>query len=183
MTAGPHFLIVAILLLEVGYADGQALPWPGEHGATQSAPSDWAAAQVKPWADAAAQAVPMLRISPVRPCIAEFAKVREEAEKKAKAAKAADQRHVTRVEMCEYVTAYAAAEERWIDFTDAGVRTCGIPTAILTQLQEVHARTERTRVKICTVRVAPNAPSPSWLRMHMSHLPQATGASGRQWRQ
>jgi uncharacterized protein GlcG (DUF336 family) len=29
------------------------------------------------------------------------------------------------MEMCECVTAYAAAEERWIDFIEAGVRTCG----------------------------------------------------------
>jgi hypothetical protein len=83
------------------------------------------------------------------PCMAEFIKLREEIKKKGMAAKAAGQRHVTRKEMCEYITAYAAAEARWIDVTEAGVQTCGIPAGIVNQLQEVHASTEQTKGNVC----------------------------------
>jgi hypothetical protein len=39
MTAFPRVLVLAILLLPVGYADAQTLAWPGEEpDATQSAP-------------------------------------------------------------------------------------------------------------------------------------------------
>jgi hypothetical protein len=38
MTAGPRVLVLAILLLPIGYADAQTPPWPGEPGATQAAP-------------------------------------------------------------------------------------------------------------------------------------------------
>jgi hypothetical protein len=39
MIAGPRVLVLAILLFPVSYyADAQTLPWPGEPGATPSAP-------------------------------------------------------------------------------------------------------------------------------------------------
>jgi hypothetical protein len=40
MTAGPRALVLAILLLPVGYADAQTPLWPGEPSATHSAPSE-----------------------------------------------------------------------------------------------------------------------------------------------
>ena len=180
MTAGPRVLVLASLLVPVGYADAQTPPWPGESGTTPSAPP--ASAPLKPgrpWPSAAPQDVaPMPGMSPMmgapRPvdggapqCMAEFTKLREAVEKKGMAAKAAGQRHVTRKEMCEYITAYAAAEARWIDFTEAGVQTCGIPAGIVNRLQEVHANTERTRVKVCADSVALNGISPLMPRVHM----------------
>jgi hypothetical protein len=106
------------------------------------------------------------------PCRAEFARLREAVEKKGVAAKAADRRHVTRKEMCEYVTAYAAAEARWVDFTEAGVRTCGIPAGIASQLHEVQTNTERTRVKVCADSVAPDGLSPLlWPKVYMDDIP------------
>jgi hypothetical protein len=106
-------------------------------------------------------------------CMAEFTNLREAVKKKGMAAKAAGQRHVARKEMCEYITAYAAAEAEWIMFTEANVRTCGIPAGIMNQLQEVHANTERTRVKICTDSVAPDGLSPLWPRVHMDDFPRS----------
>jgi hypothetical protein len=167
MTAGPRVLVLAILALPVGYADAQTLPGPGEPGAPQVV-------------------APMPGMSPVDggapQCMAEFAKLREEVKLKGMAAKAASQSHVARKEMCEYVTTYAAAEARWIDFVEAGVRTCGIPAGIVNQLQKVHADTEQTRVKICADVVAPNALSPLRPRMHMDDFPTDDGREWRQWR-
>ena len=92
--------------------------------------------------------------------MAEFARLREDVEKKGIVAKAASQRHVSRKEMCGYITTYADREARWIDFTEAGVQTCGIPAGVLNQLKQVHANTEQTRLKICADSVAPD-PRPS----------------------
>jgi hypothetical protein len=111
--------------------------------------------------------------------MAEFTKLREAVEKKGIAAQAADRRHVTRKEICEYITAYAAAEARWIDFTEAGIKTCSIPARIVNQLQELHANTERTRVKVCADSVAPNALPPLWPRMHMDDFPTDDGGEWR----
>jgi hypothetical protein len=91
--------------------------------------------------------------------MAEFAKLREEVEKKGMAAKAAGQRKVGREEMCKYITTYATAEAKWVKFTESGVQSCGIPVQVANQLKQVHANTEQTREKICTAGPAQVAPS------------------------
>jgi hypothetical protein len=87
---------------------------------------------------------------PAPPCMVEFTKLREEAEKKGMATKAAAARHVARDEMCTYVTVYTVAEARWVKFAEAGVQSCGIPIQVANQLKQMHANTEQTREKICT---------------------------------
>ena len=93
------------------------------------------------------------------PCMAEFAKLRDEVQKKGMAAKAAGQRKVAREEMCKYITTYATAEAKWVKFTESGVRTCGIPVQVANQLKQVHTNTEQTREKICAA--GPSAAAPS----------------------
>jgi hypothetical protein len=166
MTVGPRVRVLTMLLLPVGYADAQTPPWPGEPGAAQSAPP--ASVPVKPWPSAA----PMMRAPP---CMAEFTKLREEVEKKGATAKAAGRKQVSRAEMCKLITIYAASEAKWVKFTEAGVATCGIPAGIVNQLQEVHAKTERTREKVCADSVAPYDLSPLWPRVHMDDFPTDDG--------
>jgi hypothetical protein len=95
------------------------------------------------------------------PCMAEFTKLREDVQKQGLAAKAAGQRKATREEMCKHVTAYSAAELKWVKFTEANVSTCGIPPQIAQQLKQTHAATEQTREKLCAAgtAAAPAAPS------------------------
>jgi hypothetical protein len=83
------------------------------------------------------------------PCMADFARLREDVDRQGMAAKAARQRHVGREEMCKYIAAFAAAQTRWVEFTEAGVQSCGIPVQILSQLKRLHASTEQTREKTC----------------------------------
>jgi hypothetical protein len=83
------------------------------------------------------------------PCVAEFGKMRDEVQKKGAAAKYASEHKVTREEMCKMVTAYSAAEGKWLKFAEAGVSTCGIPPEVVTQLKMVHGHTETAREKIC----------------------------------
>jgi hypothetical protein len=93
--------------------------------------------------------------------MAEFTKLREDAEKKVVAAKTAGQKHASREEMCKLITIYAASEAKWVKFTEAGVATCGIPSEIVTQLKQRHAGTEQAREKICNAGPAGPAPGPS----------------------
>lgn len=83
------------------------------------------------------------------PCVAEFTKLREDVQKKGVAAKQASEKHASREELCKLITAYGAAEVTWIKFAEKGVTACGIPVEILTQLKQVHGRTETAREKIC----------------------------------
>jgi len=84
------------------------------------------------------------------PCVVEFGKMREEVQKKGLAAKAAGERKAPREEMCKMVQSYSAAEGRWLKFAEGGVATCGIPAEVVTQLKQVHARTEQAQKNICS---------------------------------
>jgi hypothetical protein len=94
------------------------------------------------------------------PCVAEFGKLREETQKKGMAAKAAQERKVTREEMCKVITIYAAAEQKWLKFAEQGVASCGIPSEVVGQLKQVHARTEQAKTNICAAGPAAAAAGP-----------------------
>jgi hypothetical protein len=91
--------------------------------------------------------------------MAEFAKLREDVEKKGMAAKAAGQKKVGREEMCKYITTYADAEAKWVKFTVSNVQSCGIPPQIADQLKQVHSNTQQTKQKICAAGPVAAAPS------------------------
>jgi len=93
------------------------------------------------------------------PCMAEFGKLRDDVQKRGLAAKAAGVRKASREEMCKHITAYSAAELKWIKYTEANVTSCGIPAEVVSQLKQVHSGTEQTKEKICAA--GPSAPPPS----------------------
>ena len=88
------------------------------------------------------------------PCMGEFKKLRQEAERTGKAAKAASERKVPRKDMCMYLTTYAKAEAAWVEYTEANAISCSIPDHIVQQLEQVHSNTEETRDKVCAPRAA-----------------------------
>jgi len=83
------------------------------------------------------------------PCKAEFARLREDVQKLGLAAKAAGQRKASREEMCRHISAYGAAELKWVKHTEANVTSCGIPAEVVSRLKQVHSNTEQTREKVC----------------------------------
>jgi hypothetical protein len=93
--------------------------------------------------------------------MAEFAKLREEVEKRGKAAKEAGQRKVGREEMCKFITSFTEAEAKWVRYTESNVQTCGIPTQVADQLKQMHANTEQTKQRICTAPTAGPGAGPS----------------------
>jgi hypothetical protein len=143
-------LILPVLMLPAGHAGAQTLPWPGETVPDGTPPPPGQG--VAPWpAKPPGQPAPTGggAGSEATSCMAEFSRLRADVEKKGQAAKEASQRKVGREEMCKYVTIYAAAEEKFVNFTVAGLESCGIPAQIADQLKQVHANTEQTKEKIC----------------------------------
>jgi hypothetical protein len=82
-------------------------------------------------------------------CATQFQALRSDVEKKGMAAKAASEKQVAREEMCKLVTAYSAAEVKWVKYAEGNMTKCGIPKEIVTQLKTVHARTAEGQKKLC----------------------------------
>ena len=93
-------------------------------------------------------------------CLQEFIKLREDVQKKGQAAKALSEHKPSREEMCKQITVYAAAETKWVKYTESNAANCGIPAQLVQELRNVHGHTEQTREKICQPGVASGAPPP-----------------------
>jgi hypothetical protein len=82
-------------------------------------------------------------------CMAEFAELRDDVQKRGLAAKAAGQRKASREGMCKNITAYSAAELKWVKYSEDNVTSCAIPTELVSQLKRAHSNTEQIKEKIC----------------------------------
>ena len=186
MRAGYLPLVVAFMVAPALQAGAQNLPWPGN--APSAAPGSQAAAAPAPMSPAPMTAPTPMMGAPMGgamggppgggggggsspPCVTEFGKMREDVQKKGAAAKQASEKHVPREELCKLITAYGAAEQKWLKFTEQGVSACGIPPEIVNQLKQVHARTEQAREKICA------AGGPANAGMAAPSLAEALGTS------
>jgi hypothetical protein len=160
-------LSLAIVAVSTITARAQTLPWPTDR--PQAQPQ-------APWPGSAPPAQPMTMPAPGAPmgqppgasapnpaCLAQFNTHREQVEKLATTAKAGSEKHVSREEMCKLVGAYAAAEAKWVKYSEDNMATCGIPKEAVTQLKTAHAHTMDIRKKICSAGPsqagAPAAPS------------------------
>ncbi len=174
------FVIIAAAMLPACSAAAQTLPWPTDPPRPAAPPAaapqaPWPTASTPaPWPAGAPPAAPMpappaVAAPPAQgspfdgggmpPCMAEFTKLRQDVEKRGLAAKAAGQRKASREEMCKHITAYSAAELKWVKYSENNVTTCGIPTQVVQQLKQVHSNTEQTKEKICAA--GPSAAPPS----------------------
>src|SRR5215471_10074503 len=148
-------LTIVIMMLPVCQAGAQTLPWPGSPPQAATAPWPGARAPSASPAPASVGAVPPPMASPLGggggtpACVEEFAKLRDEVQKRGLAAKTASQRKASREEMCKHITAYSAAELKWVKYTEANVESCAIPAEVVSQLKQVHTNTEQTKEKIC----------------------------------
>src|SRR5215831_875162 len=158
-------LTIVIMMLPACQAGAQTLPWPGSPPQAATAPWPGGRAPSASPAPASVGAVPPPMASPLGggggtpPCIEEFAKLRDEVQKRGLAAKTASQRKASREEMCKHITAYSAAELKWVKYTEANVTSCSIPTEVVQQLKQVHTNTEQTKGRICA-EVRFDVPSP-----------------------
>jgi hypothetical protein len=194
MRAGYLPFVMAFVVAPVLEAGAQNLPWPGN--APTAAPQSQAAVTPAPMSPAPMTAPTPMMGSPMMgappggmggggmgggdggmggggnppPCVTEFSKMREDVQKKGLAARQASEKHVAREELCKLITIYGAAEQKWLKFTEQGVSACGIPAEIVSQLKQVHGRTEMAREKIC-------AAGPASAAMAGPSLSEALGTS------
>ena len=114
---------------------------------------------------ASAQFQPMQPAQPQQepPCVQEFFKLRDDAEKKAAAIKVANERKVTPREACPLFGALVAAQIKMLKYANDNSVWCGIPPQVSVQLKEAVAKVSEIRTKICQAASAPaaRAPTPS----------------------
>jgi len=91
----------------------------------------------------------------VPPCVQEFFKLRDDAEKKAGAIKAANDRKAPPKEACVLFTALAASQAKMLKFANENGQWCGIPPTVIEQIKLGTAKVTEIRTKVCQVAAAP----------------------------
>jgi hypothetical protein len=84
-------------------------------------------------------------------CMKQFIPLREEAEKRGKAIKAASDRKAGPDEACKLIAAFGQAEFKMIKYVEANAAKCGIPPQVGDQLKNGHKNTEAMQQKVCGV--------------------------------
>ncbi|MCA6100276.1 hypothetical protein ACVIHI_007798 [Bradyrhizobium sp. USDA 4524] len=114
-------------------------------------------------------------------CMKNFTPLREDAEKRGKAIKAASDRHASPQEACKLIGNYSQAEIKMIKYVDTNAQKCGIPPQIADQLKAGHKNTEALLKKVCNVAEqaaaqprGPAGPSLSDVLGSSASLPEAT---------
>jgi hypothetical protein len=89
------------------------------------------------------------------PCVQEFFKLRDDAEKKAGAIKAANERKASPKEACVLFTAFSASQAKMLKFVNENGQWCGIPLNVIEQIKQGTAKVNEIRTKVCQVAAAP----------------------------
>jgi hypothetical protein len=80
-----------------------------------------------------------------------FVPLREDAERRGKAIKAASDRKASPEEACRLIGEFGKAEIKMIKYVEAHASECGIPAQIADQLKSGHKGTETLQAKVCKV--------------------------------
>jgi hypothetical protein len=93
------------------------------------------------------------------PCIGDFTRLRNDAQKKASAIRSASAQKVAAREACQLFNAFSAAEAKMLKYAVANSVWCGIPPQIVEGIKQSHARTNEIRTKVCQAAAAPQRPA------------------------
>jgi hypothetical protein len=93
------------------------------------------------------------------PCVRDFGKLRDEAEKKAAAIRTAGDRKATPKEACQLFNAFIAAQSKMLKYATDNAAWCGIPNQITANIKEGIAKTSEVRTKVCQAAAAPPRPT------------------------
>lgn len=96
-------------------------------------------------------AAPPTQGGPGEDCMKAFIPLREEAEKRGKAIKAASDRHAPPDEACKLIRNFSQAEVKMIKYIESHAAKCGIPPQIGDQMKNGHKNTESMQTKVCNV--------------------------------
>jgi len=85
------------------------------------------------------------------PCFNDFMALRQDAEKRGLAIKAAGERKATAQEACKLFNALVTAAHKMVKFVETNATWCGIPAQVLIQLKEQDKQANTARDRICQV--------------------------------
>jgi hypothetical protein len=122
-------------------------------------------------------AAPPTQAGPPDNCMKEFLPLREEAEKRGHALKAASDKHATPDVACKLIGNFIQAEVKMIKYIETNSARCGIPPQISDQLKKGHKNSESMQEKICNAAAnmknqAPAGPSLSEMLGSATAVPE-----------
>jgi len=136
-------------------APGGASPFPPVNGAPAasigSAPSPFPSAGAAPVAGGAFGAPQAGPPPGDDQCMKGFLVLRQDAEKRGAAIKAAGERHASPDEACKLIAGFAKAEIKMVKYVETNSQKCGIPPEIAKQLRTGHKNTEAMQQRVCNV--------------------------------
>ena len=95
------------------------------------------------------------------PCVQEFFKLRDDAEKKGLAIKAANERKAPPREACQLFGAFVAAQSKMLKYASDNSVWCGIPPQVVVNLKQSVTKVSEIRTKVCQAAAAPAQQGPS----------------------
>ena len=138
----------------VNGAPAAASPFPPVGGAPiAAAPSTFPSGGAAPLGGGGFGAPPQQQAGPPggEDCMKGFMPLRQEAEKRGAAIKAASERRAPPEEACKLITAFSQSEVKMLSYIKANATKCGIPDNVGAQMQTGHKNTEGMRQKVCSV--------------------------------
>jgi len=93
------------------------------------------------------------------PCMKDFSRLRDDAEKLAGQLMAAQKRKAPLPEACKLLTAFAASQEKLLKYAKDNQTWCGIPPQLIQQISTGHANVAKARTQVCQMAAAPPAPA------------------------
>jgi hypothetical protein len=88
-------------------------------------------------------------------CMEKFAPLRQDAEKRAQAIKAASERKAAPQEACGLIKGYVAAEAKLVNYVTTKQTACGIPAEIPKQLKANQVRSQQMMKAVCEAAARP----------------------------
>jgi hypothetical protein len=94
-------------------------------------------------------------------CVQEFFKLRDDAEKKGQAIKAANDRKAPAREACQLFGAFVAAQSKMLKYASENSTWCGIPPQVVENLKQGVAKMSEVRTRVCQAAASPAQQGPS----------------------
>lgn len=116
-------------------------------------------------------------------CMKGFTVLRQEAEKRGAAIKAAGERRAPPDEACKLISSFSQTEVKMVKYVETNSQKCGIPPQVAEQLRKGHKNTEAMQQKVCAVAQqqprGPAGPSLSEVLGSSNALPEANVSAKR----
>ena len=93
------------------------------------------------------------------PCMKDFGRLRDEAEKHALAVMNGQKAKVPLPEACKLLSAFAVSQEKFLNYAKTNQVWCGIPPQLIQQISLGHANVVKARTKVCQMAAQPQRPA------------------------